>query len=99
MGMKRIIQGVSYDTETATEIASGDHGHEMSQAWWTLYRTNPGGAFFEVVAGHDGVVEEFKLLTEAQARRFVEVHANRQFEKHFGSMPARPMRFSRRTLI
>lgn len=68
--MKRIIQGVRYDTETATEIASGDHGDDSSQAWWRLYRTNSGGTFFEVVAGHGGVVEDFNPLTDEQARHF-----------------------------
>jgi hypothetical protein len=48
----------------------------MSQAWWTLYRINQ-GAFFDVVAGHDGVVEEFNPLADVEARRFVEVNANR----------------------
>jgi hypothetical protein len=32
--MKKIIGGMSYDTETAELLASADHGHEMSQAWW-----------------------------------------------------------------
>jgi hypothetical protein len=51
--MKKIIGGMSYDTETADLLASAEHGHEMSQAWWHLYRTSQ-GAFFEVAAGHDG---------------------------------------------
>src|SRR5580658_1401363 len=97
--MKRIIEGVIYDTETAAEVASGDHGHEASLAWWTLYRTRH-GAFFEVVAGHDGVIEKFNPLTDKQARRFLEVNANHLVEKYFGPMPeAHSMRFSRRTVI
>ena len=68
--MKRIIEGVAYDADTATEIATGSHDHEMSQAWWTLYRTVH-GAYFEVVAGHDGVVEGFVPLTDKQARKFL----------------------------
>jgi hypothetical protein len=63
-GMKRIIGGMSYDTETAELLASGEHGHEMSQAWWRLYRTKQ-GAFFEVAADHDGVAESFHLSVQA----------------------------------
>jgi hypothetical protein len=33
-GIRRIINGVAYDTETSTLIVRGDHDHEMSQAWW-----------------------------------------------------------------
>jgi|GEM_PF-711054 len=97
--MKWIIEGVTYDTETATEIATGDHDHELSQAWWTLYRTGA-GAYFEVVGGHDGSVEECNPLTDTQAYRFLEVNANHLIEKYFGSLPeARPLLFSRRTVI
>jgi hypothetical protein len=97
--MKRIIEGVAYDTDTATSIASGSHNHELSDAHWTLYKTRH-GAFFEVVAGHDGVVEGFYPLTNKQAGKFVEVNANHLVEAYFGSMPeARPLRFSRKTLI
>ena len=38
--MKKVIEGVTYDTETANEIATGDPGYELSQAWWSLYQTN-----------------------------------------------------------
>ena len=97
--MKRIIDGVSYDTETATEIATGSHCHELSDAWWTLYRTEH-GAFFEVVADHDGRVVQFNPMTQHEARRFVEVNANDQVEKHFGPMqPPRPLPFSRKTIV
>jgi hypothetical protein len=97
--MKMIIESVAYDTETATNLASGSHDHELSQAWWTLYRTSQ-GAYFEVVAGHDGVVESFNPLTNRQARRFLEINANHLVEQYFGPMPeARPLRFSRKTVI
>ena len=36
--MKKVIEGVTYDTETANEIATGDPGYELSQAWWTSTR-------------------------------------------------------------
>jgi hypothetical protein len=97
--MRWVIGGVVYDTDTATFIARGDHGHEMLQAWWSLYRTRR-GAFFEVVAGHDGVIEEVNPLTDEHARRFVETNASYLVEKYFGPAPeAGRARFSRRTVI
>lgn len=97
--MKKIIQGMNYDTDTATFIARGSHDHELSQAWWALYRT-PHGVFFEVVADHEGVVNEFRPLADAQARAFLETNANHLVENYFGPMPdASPLRFSRRTII
>jgi hypothetical protein len=101
--MKRVIAGKTYDTETATLVATGGHDDERSQAWWSLYRTRD-GAFFEVVAGHDGVVEAFNPLTDKQAQAFLEVNANDLVEHHFGPMPEpgaswRDLRFSRRTII
>lgn len=81
--MRWVIGGVAYDTDTATFIARGDHGHELSTAWWSLYRTRR-GAFFEVVAGHDGVIEEVNPLTDEQARGFLETNASYLVEKYFG---------------
>jgi hypothetical protein len=99
--VKRIINGKSYDTDTATRVARGDHGHEMSQAWWALYRTQH-GAFFEVVADHDGTLQEFKPLTDREAYAFMERHANDQIEQYFGAMPEASkieLLFTRRTII
>src|ERR1700730_5599413 len=71
----------------------------MLQAWWSLYRTRR-GAFFEVVAGHDGVIEEVNPLTDEQARRFLDINASYLVEKYFGPAPeAGRARFSRRTVI
>ncbi|QCI66327.1 hypothetical protein [Phreatobacter stygius] len=96
--MKKTIGGVTYDTDIATEIASGSHRHELSQAWWRLYRT-PSGAYFEVAADHDGVVNEFQPVADERARKFLEVNANHLVEEHFGPMrePKRA-RFARRTV-
>lgn len=99
--MKRIINGRSYDTDTAERVAYGDHGHEMSQAWWALYRTRQ-GAFFEVVADHDGSLQEFKPLTDQEAYAFMERHANDLIEEYFGPMPEASkteLQYSRRTII
>jgi hypothetical protein len=99
VGLRKVIGGVSYDTDTATEIASGSHRHEMSDAWWRLYRS-PSGVFFEVAADHDGVVNEFAPLTDQQARRFLEVNANSLVERYFGPLPeAIRSLFSRRSII
>jgi len=102
--VRRIIDSKAYDTDTAELVASGDHNHELSQAWWSLYRTT-GGAWFEVAADHDGVVEGFQPLTDAEARRWLERHANKLVEKYFGQAPEassadhKGLRFSRRTLV
>jgi|tagenome__1003787_1003787.scaffolds.fasta_scaffold20965477_3 hypothetical protein len=66
LSMRRIINGKAYDTNTAELIARGDHDHELSQASWSLYRTR-NAAYFEVYAGHDGVVESFRPCTDTQA--------------------------------
>jgi len=100
--LRRIIDGVAYDTETATLVARGyadPDGQVGSDASWSLYQKRD-GAWFEVVFGHDGAVEELNPLTTAQARYFLEVNANHLVERHFGPMPeAGPIRFSRRTVI
>jgi hypothetical protein len=54
--MRRIINSKAYDAETASLIASGNYDSALSQAMWSLYRTNA-GAWFEVAADHDGVVD------------------------------------------
>jgi hypothetical protein len=96
--VKRVIQGTTYDTDTAQEVTGGESPHSMG--WWGLYRTQS-GAFFKVVVDHDGsTVNEFRPLTDADAQAVLERHANHLVEQYFGSMPeASPMRFSRRTVI
>ncbi len=83
----------------ADEVATGSHDHEMSAAWWRLYRS-PSGVFFEVAADHDGVVNSFLPMTDQQARQFLEANANSLVERYFGPMPeAERSLFSRRTII
>ena len=102
--MRKVIGGRAYDTETAELVASGSHDHEMSQAWWSLYRTSA-GAWFEVAADHEGIVEEFAARTEGEARRWLERHASHLVGKYFGTAPEasasdyKNLRFSRRTVI
>ena len=78
--MRRIISGMAYDTDTATFIARGDYDHPLSAAWWSLYRTR-NGAFFEVYAGHDGVVEDIGASSAAL----------RLTQRRLRSPPRRPM--------
>jgi predicted DNA binding CopG/RHH family protein len=83
--MKRIIDGITYDTETATEVVSGDYG-EFSDTYWGLFQTRH-GAFFKVVrdAGEDRT--DFFPLSDQKAQKLVEKHANHLVEQYFGPMP------------
>jgi predicted HicB family RNase H-like nuclease len=83
--MKRIINGKTYNTNTATHVTGGDNS-QWSDAWWGLYQTRH-GAFFKVVVDHDGVSEKITPLTDAEAQAVVEKHANHLVEQYFGPMP------------
>jgi hypothetical protein len=98
--MKIVRNGIMYDTDTATLIASIGHEHWGSDGWAGLYRT-PDGAFFEMVVDHDGsTILKLGMLDRNQARAFVEKHANDQVEKYFGVMPTpQAPRFSRPTVL
>jgi len=97
--VRRIIDGIAYDTDNATEVVGGSN-NPHSHAWWGLYRSQT-GTFFKIVVDHDGsTFLEFRPVTEAEARAVVEKHANHLVEKYFGTMPeVEPMRFSRHTII
>lgn len=63
---------------------------------------NKAGAFFEIVADHDGSIQEFKPLTEQEAYDFMERHANHLIEEYFGPMPEASkteLQYSRRTIM
>ena len=79
--MKRIIDGQTYNTETATQIfVDGNH---FSNAWWGLYQTRA-GAFFKIVVNHDGEeVLEFGPVSDHEAQKLLEKNANHLVEKYF----------------
>ena len=81
--MKRIINGKTYNTDTATRVTGGNNPY--SDAWWGLYQTRH-GAFFEIVVDHDGE-EKISPLEDAEAQAFLEKHANHLVEQYFGPMP------------
>ena len=84
--MKRIIGGVTYDTDTATEVFSKSHRDPSSLAWWGMYQTRH-GAFFTATCDHDGESHEFAALTDRQAEKLLERHANHLVEQYFGPCP------------
>jgi hypothetical protein len=86
VGLKRIIEGKTYNTATATEVFSVSNGG-MSDAWFGLFQTRH-GAFFKVKADHDGSLLEFDPLTDDEAQAVLEKHGQaRLIEKYFGLMP------------
>jgi predicted DNA binding CopG/RHH family protein len=82
--MKRIIDGQTYNTETATEIVGRENFN--SSAWWGLFQTRA-GAFFKVIINHDGEeVLFFDRVSEEDAAKLVAEHAPSLFEKYFDGM-------------
>lgn len=82
--MKRIIDGLTYNTDTATEVFS--EGSDYSSAWWGIYQTRH-GAFFKVVVDHDGETATFTPLSDADAQTLLEKRANHLVEQYFGPFP------------
>jgi predicted HicB family RNase H-like nuclease len=83
--MKRIIDGKTYNTQTATEVVGGNSEH--SCGWWGMYQTRH-GAFFKVIVDHDGeTVLEYRPLADDEAQAVLEKHANHLVEQYFGTMP------------
>jgi hypothetical protein len=81
---KRIIDGKSYNTDTAILVAKGDNGG-WSDAWWCLYQTRH-GAFFVDGTDHQGY-DAFRPLTDVEAQAWLEKRANHLVEQYFGPMP------------
>jgi hypothetical protein len=77
--MKRIIDGQSYNTETSTKLYSVENPY--SGAWVGLYQTRL-GAFFRVGVDHDGE-EIFEPISDIEAQKLTEKHANHLVEKYF----------------
>jgi hypothetical protein len=85
--IKRIINGKTYNTETAMVVFETWHPHEASNAGKVLYQTRH-GAFFLLEIGHEGEEEGFKLLTDAEAQSFLEKWgATESLEQCFGPFP------------
>ena len=84
--MKRIIDGKSYNTDTATKVAGCENLHPDSFAWWGLYQTRH-GAFFEVVMDDYDQLQEFRPLSDSEAQTLLEKRANHLVEQYFGPMP------------
>jgi hypothetical protein len=98
--VKAIINGKSYNTETAEELGSDSYGHSGDFDRWdeTLYRTE-GGAYFTAgsggpktkymrVSGQNEWAGGAKIipLTEAEAREWMERHcAADEYEAAFGA--------------
>jgi predicted HicB family RNase H-like nuclease len=82
--MKRIIDGQTYDTETATEVfRSGSN--PWSDAWWIMYQTRH-GAFFRVGVDNHGY-GHFDPLSDEEAQKLLERDANHLVEQFFGPFP------------
>jgi HicB family len=91
---KRIIDGKTYNTETATQIAGGDEEHEIGRysTGNYLYQTRFGAFFeFKFLAGaFEEDNETIVPLTPDDARRWLEEKVSWDpslIEKLFGEMP------------
>jgi hypothetical protein len=84
--MKRIIDGVTYNTETATRVAMGGPSDPFSFAGWEMYQTRH-GALFMVVTDHHGEDMRIEPLEDNVAQAFLEKHANHVVETVFGPFP------------
>jgi hypothetical protein len=98
--MKQVIDGRTYNTETAIFLADaqgGGQGRSDFRYWEeSLYKTRK-GAFF--IDGSGGPLTHWsrkcgnetsggrgiRVLTEAEARVWVEEHANEKYEEIFGA--------------
>src|SRR5262245_17409577 len=78
--IKRIIDGQSYNTETATEVFKSPYGD--MDAWLGLYQTRS-GAFFKIHVGHETELWEFEPVTDIEAQKLTEKYANDLVEKFF----------------
>jgi hypothetical protein len=98
--MKKIINGKKYDTDTAEEVAYASYGHPSDFSHWreTLYRTKNGTFFLHGVGGPSSRWRErieqntysggcnIRLMTDEEARGWVERYDNAEYEPIFGEV-------------
>ena len=97
--MKKVIDGKTYNTETAECLANWWNGCSTADFGYcleNLYRTKKGTYFiageggamskYAQSCGHNSVCggEGITPLSEFEAREWVEVHANNKYEEIFG---------------
>ena len=80
--MKRIIDGKTYNTDTATRVIDWVHPHD--DVAWVVYQ-NRHGAFFVVESVHYDTT--IRPLSDAEAQNWLERHANHLVETYFGNFP------------
>ena len=97
--MKRIIDGVAYNTDTSTVIArseyEGEYNHRNSNCIATLYQTR-GGAFFVVETFNlgwdeetrlDDIRDRFKALSAERAQNWIMTGEVEIIHNPFGEPP------------
>ncbi len=84
--MKKIINGVTYNTDTATRVADGGPSDPSDLAGWEMYQTRH-GALFMVCTDHDGESMRITPFEDSDAQAFLEKHANHVVEAIFGPFP------------
>ncbi|WP_084698440.1 toxin-antitoxin system HicB family antitoxin [Muricoccus aerilatus] len=91
---KRIIDGKTYNTETATEIAGWDHTLEEYPitSGEYLYKSRYGAFFIYSYAddGPEGPEQDLRPITPEEARKWLEKHRSWDvdlYEAHFGKVP------------
>ena len=98
--MKKVIEGMRYDTETATLVAEVRNGYDKSNYnYWAeeLYRTKNGRWFKYEGGGANtkyavrlcdgrGFGESIAVLDELEAKEWLETHDQAEaYEKYFGN--------------
>jgi hypothetical protein len=89
---KRIINGKTYNTETATLLAKETPGGQYGGEFDELYQTRHGAYFRHSgdwgASTPDGPLVEVEPLTPPEAQAWMEEHASAALiEKHFGEQP------------
>lgn len=90
---KRIIDGKTYNTETATLIAGGEDADMPYESGGYLYQSRFGAFFLYAYlfgAGDSTDYERIVPMTPEEARKWLETHASHEvdaIERLFGEMP------------